>query len=57
MEVRRNLESDYTMEMMLVEDLVLQERLFKEESWKVEDFNRERMEVSEELFVSVKIES
>lgn len=57
MEVRRNSESDYTMEMMSVEDLVLQERLSKEESWKVEDFNRERMEVSEELSVSVKTES
>lgn len=57
MEVRRNSESDYTMEMMSVEDLVLQERLSKEESWKVEDFNRERMEVSEEVPVSVKTES
>lgn len=57
MEVQRNSESDYTMEMMSVEDLVLQSKEYNEESWKVEDANRERMDVMEEPPVSVKTES
>ncbi|XP_061191008.1 uncharacterized protein LOC133199164 [Saccostrea echinata] len=48
-ELRRNSESDSTMEMMTVEDLVIQSEKAREESWRMGESKVEEMEVIERL--------